>query len=222
MKIFIVIPLRNEEKHIVKLLKDLARYKMSIIVVDDGSVDASLKEIQNFKTPKLKVLEHKVNLGKGATMKTGADYAFSKGADVVIFMDGDGQHNPGDLPKFLDLIKKRKYEVIFGNRVSNFGVPLVRFLGNKFASVVMALAFNIYVSDSLCGFRSVTKKAYKNIKWESDGYGVEIEMIARVSKKGVKFTEVPVETIYHDHVKGVTLLDAFSILFSVVKWRLLL
>lgn len=215
MKIYIVIPYYNEESHIKSLLKDLSLFKLPLIVVDDGST-------KNLESKNSIVLRHEVNLGKGAAMKTGAEYAFSSGADAVIFMDADGQHSPKDLSKFIDEIKKNKYDIIFGNRVSNFGVPLVRFLGNKFASIIMGFFFKIYVADSLCGFRAMTKKAYRKIKWESDGYGVEIEMIARVAKNKLKFIEVPVETIYHDHVKGVTVLDAFSILLNVVKWRLTL
>lgn len=220
MKIYIVIPLHNEEKHIENLLKDLTKYRLPIVIVDDGSSDSSLQKLQNSRTSKLKILKHEVNLGKGAAMKTGAEYAFNKKADAVIFMDSDSQHSPSDLPKFIDELKKSKFDLVFGSRVSNYGVPLVRFLGNKFASVTMAILFGVYISDSICGFRALTKKAYEKTSWESNGYGVEIEMIARMARNKLKFTEVPVKTIYHDHVKGVTMLDAFSILLSVVKWRL--
>lgn len=220
MKIYIVIPLYNEEKHIDNLLKDLSKYKLPIVVVDDGSNDSTPLKLQKVDSTKIKVLTHNINLGKGASMKTGAEYAFSHNADAVIFMDGDGQHSEKDLSKFIRELKRNKFDMLFGTRISSYGVPLVRFLGNKFASITVALLFNVYVSDSLCGYRALTKKAYKKILWESDGYGVEIEMIARMSKNKLKFAEIPVETIYHDGVKGVTLLDAISILGSVVKWRL--
>lgn len=220
MKIYIVIPLYNEQSHILNLLKDLSKYKLPVVVVDDGSTDTTSLKLRGANGSQVKVLTHNINLGKGAAMKTGADYVFSKGADAVIFMDSDGQHSVSDLPKFIEEIKNDKFDLFFGTRVSSYGVPLVRFLGNKFASVVVGLLFNVYVSDSLCGFRGLTKKAYKKISWESDGYGVEIEMIARMAKNKLKFTEIPVETIYHDSVKGVTMLDAFSIMFSVVKWRI--
>jgi hypothetical protein len=99
-------------------------------------------------------------------------------------------------------------------------MPLVRFLGNKFASVLISLLFGIYVSDLICGFRAFTKNAYKKIKWESRGYGIETEMIIKTGKAGLRHCEVPVETVYYDRFKGVTILDAFSILFDVFKWRL--
>jgi glycosyltransferase involved in cell wall biosynthesis len=220
MKIFVVIPLFNEEKHVVKLLKDLLPYKLTIVVVDDGSSDDSRFKILNSKFRNVILLEHKINLGKGAAMKTGADYAFSHGAGAVIFMDSDGQHNPEDLVKFIRKLEEKKYGAIFGSRNLNLGAPLVRYLGNKFASVLVSSLFGVYVSDILSGFRAVTKNAYEKIRWESSGYGIETEMVIRTGKAKVKFCEVPVETIYLSDVKGVTLLDAFGILASVVKWRL--
>lgn len=222
MKTTIVIPLHNEKKHAVKLLEVLAKYKLPIVVVDDGSVDGSGDALNKLKINGLKILKHEVNLGKGSAMKTGAEYAFNEGAGAIIFMDADGQHDPKDLPKFIEKLNKEKKDIVFGTRTSSLGVPLVRFLGNKFASVVVAMFFGKYISDCICGFRALTKNAYNKIKWESSGYGVEIEMIARMPKRGLTFAEVPVETIYHDHVKGVTMLNAISIMFDVVKWKLTL
>ena len=219
MKIYIVIPAHNEGKRIGKVITDIgaAKLNLPIIVVDDGSKDNTGVVAKNLKAV---VLIHKINLGKGAAMKTGCDYAFTNGADAVILMDSDGQHEAADLKKFIVALNSGKYDVILGSRNYSYGVPLVRYLGNKFASVVMAALFHIYVSDVICGFRAVTKNGYDKIRWDSDGYGVETEMVARMGKKRVNFCEVPVETIYHDNVKGVTLLDAFGILGDVIKWRL--
>lgn len=220
MKISVVIPLFNEKKHINSVLKEVAKYKLPIVVVDDGSTDGSGGGISSLKLKGIKILTHKINLGKGAAMKTGAEYAFDNGADAVVFMDSDGQHEASDLPRFIETLESRKVDVVFGSRNYNYGVPLVRFLGNKFASLVMVFLFRIYVSDVICGYRAVTKEGYKSIKWDSDGYGVETEMVARVGKFKTSFREIPVKTIYHNKVKGVTLLDAFGVLLNVIKWRL--
>ena len=128
--------------------------------------------------------------------------------------------NGGSRKGYYDIVFSKKYDVIFGSRNLNLGVPLVRYLGNKFASLLVAMFFRIYVSDTLCGYRAITRKAYGRIKWESSGYGVEMEMVIRAGKTGLDFCEVPVETIYHSGIKGVTPLDAFGILAQVVKWRL--
>lgn len=222
MKILIVIPLHNEEKHIVKVLKDVSICKLPIIVVDDGSTDQSKIKILDLKFNNLTLLEHKINLGKGAAMKTGADWAFAHDAEAVIFMDSDNQHEAEDLTKFKSALESGKYDVIFGSRNLSMGVPLVRYLGNKFASVIMSKFFNIYVSDVLCGFKGLTQRAYKKIRWNSVGYGVEAEIVARLGKSKLRFCEVPVQTIYHDKVKGVTILDAIGIFGEIVKWKLTL
>jgi glycosyltransferase involved in cell wall biosynthesis len=220
MRIFIVIPLYNERRRVVKVLKGIQKYKLPIVVVDDGSTDSSGVKIRKSGLRGISLLEHKVNLGKGAALKTGAEYAFSKGADGIIFMDADGQHGEKDLEKFIETLKSGEYDVVFGSRNFGFGVPLIRFIGNKIASVLIAFVFGIYVSDIICGFRGLTKKAYERIKWESSGYGVETEMVIRVGKSKLRYCEVPVEALYHDNVKGVTILDAFEILGEVVKWKL--
>jgi len=220
MKIFLVIPLHNEEKQINQVLNDLSKLTLPIVVVDDGSTDSSVQKLKKSTISRLLILTHKVNLGKGAAMKTGADYAFENGADAVIFMDADGQHNPKNIENFVEKLNLEKYDVIFGSRNLSFGVPLVRYLGNKVASVVVRILFGIYVSDPICGFQAITKNAYIKIKWESTGYGVETEILARVGKNKLKFTEIPVDTIYHDKDKGVTMIDAFGVLGDVLKWRL--
>ncbi len=152
-------------------------------------------------------------------MKTGAEASFQLGADAVVFMDSDGQHKASDLPKFIKALKKNKLDVVFGSRNLSLGVPFVRLLGNKFAARLISLLFGIYVPDLICGYRALTKKAYKKIKWESTGYAVETEMVIKTGKYGLKHCEVPVETVYLDGVKGVTVIDALNILFDVFRWR---
>jgi dolichol-phosphate mannosyltransferase len=188
-------------------------------LVDDGSSDNYEGKIKSLSTKGVTLLKHKINIGKGAAMKTGAEFAFGDGADAVIFIDGDNQHNPEDIVKFVDALKSANIDAVFGTRNYNYSVPLVRYLGNKFASLVLAMLFNIYVSDVLCGFKAFTKKGYEKIRWDSTGYGVETEMIARVGKTKIKFLEVPIKAIYHDKNKGVTILDAVGIMAEIIKWR---
>lgn len=222
MKIFIIIPLYNEEKHIINVLRGLQKYKVTTVVVDDGSSDKSKLKVKKAKLKNVKLLEHKINLGKGAAMKTSADYSFAKGADAIVFMDADAQHEPKDLTQFIKALESKKYDVVFGSRNFGYGVPLIRFLGNKFASVLISFLFHVYVTDVICGYKAMTRETYKKINWESSGYGVETEIVALVGIKQIKFCEVPVTTIYHNNVKGVTILDAIGIFGDVIKWKLTL
>jgi len=220
-KIYIITPVFNEEKVIRDVLLKLSKTKYPLMVVDDGSTDGSKEKIESLKLKNLTLLSHKVNLGKGAAMKTGAEAAFAMGADAIVFMDSDGQHEVKDLPKFIEALEKG-YDIVFGSRNLSYGVPFVRYMGNKFGSLLVNILFGIYISDLLCGYRAMTKKAYKKIKWESTGYGVETEMVVRLSQTNLKYCEVPIKTVYLDKVKGVTLLDAVGILFNVIYWRLVI
>lgn len=220
MNISIIVPFYNEQKHINEVIKGLSSHKLPVVLVDDGSTDNYEAKINFKKLKNITLIKHKVNLGKGAAMKTGADFAFDKGADAVIFMDGDNQHKPEDVKKFTDALETNDFDAVLGARNFNYSVPLIRYMGNKVVSILLRILFGIYVSDVLCGFKALTKKAYRIIRWESVGYGVETEMIARFGKNKIKYTEVPIDAIYHDRVKGVTVLDAFGIMGEIVKWRL--
>lgn len=218
MNIYIVIPAYNESKRIGKVLNDLKVFNPPIIVVDDGSKDSTFEQA---KKHDVLVLRHRVNLGKGAAIKTGCEAAISMGADAIIMMDSDGQHKAEDLPKFAEKIQSGKFDVVFGSRNMSLGVPLVRFMGNKFASVLVSLLFGVYVSDLICGYRAITRKAYTLINLKSSDYGIETEMVIKTAKFNLRYCEIPVETIYYDKFKGVTILDAFDILLNVIKWRII-
>lgn len=221
MKIALVTPSFNEENKIDVFLRDIKDVRIPIIIVDDGSVDRTVDIIKDFKKhPKITLVRHKINLGKGAALKTGCTIAFNMGMDAVVIMDSDGQHLASDLPKFIKALNSRKYDLIFGSRSLNFGIPLVRFVGNKMASVLVSLLFGIYISDLVCGYRAFTRKAFEKINWQSQGYGVETEMVVKTGLYKLKSCEVSVQTVYYDKFKGVTLLDALGILIDVLKWRI--
>ena len=219
MNIKIIMPVFNEAKRVSTVLKELALSKYDVVVVDDGSKDGSARKIKDLRLKNVTLLEHKINLGKGAALKTGCEYAFNNGADAVILMDSDGQHATNDLPKFVEKLEEGKYDVVFGSRNLNLGVPFVRYVGNKMASVIVSLMFGIYVSDLISGFRALTKKGYEKTKWESTGYGVETEMVIKVKKNNLNYCEIAVETIYFDNYKGVSILDAFGVFANLLYWK---
>jgi glycosyltransferase involved in cell wall biosynthesis len=216
-RIFIVIPAFNEGKRldsVIKQIKNLAP-NQPIVVVDDGSKVAECPELK----PGDILLRHKINLGKGAALKTGIEYAFQHGAEAVVMMDADGQHDPKEIKEFIKKISEG-YDLVFGSRKKTIDTPLIRFLGNKFASLYISLLFGIYISDILSGYRAFTKRAYQRILWTSSKYGVETEMVARLGKnrQGLTWTEIPIDTIYIDKYKGVTILDALKILSQSFWW----
>ena len=212
---FIVIPAHNEEKHIGEVLEKAKKLGFAILVVDDGSKDNTSKIV---KEKKCELLRHKINLGKGAALKTGCDYAIKKGAEILIVMDADGQHKPEDVPRFLDALKG--VDIVFGYRKLNKNMPFIMRFGNGLINAFARLLFGVKIKDTQSGFRAMKKEAYQKIKWESKDYSMEMEMIARVGKYRITYKEIPIETIYHDKYKGTTIFDGMKIVVNMIAWKM--
>lgn len=212
---FIIIAAYNEEKHISKVLNGLKKKYKNIIVVDDGSKDNTFAIS---KKSGVNVLKHVVNLGKGAAMKTGCDYAVKLGAEILVLMDADGQHEPKDVKKFIKAIKGK--DIVFGYRQFSKKMPFILRFGNSFINSTTTLLFGLKIRDTQGGFRALTSNAYKKIRWNSIDYAMESEMIANAGKKRLKYQEIPIETIYADKYKGTTVLDGIKIVINMILWRL--
>ena len=219
MNIFLVIPSYNEGSRLLQTVKEAQKYisPPNIIVVDDASIHPE----KLIKISDVFLLRHRINLGKGAAMRTGADFAFSQGADAIIFMDADRQHDPKELTNYIKHLNNG-YDVVFGSRRPNPSAPFLRVLGKKLIGIYIRIFFGITISDILSGYRGINRRTYKLIRWQSDRYDVETEMIVRLGKykNKIKWIEFPIDTIYIDKYKGVTPIDAIRLLVSSVFWRL--
>lgn len=218
-KIAIVVPEYNEGLRAVETIKKILKYtKNPVIVVDDGSLSRNYLVLKKeFKSNKrIYLLRHVINLGKGAAMRTGVEAAWNVGAQAVIFMDADGQHDPRFLKNFEK--KLEKSALVMGYRELSSEMPLYRKWGNLLAVWGLKKLFGIRRKDILCGFISFRKEVYPAIKWHSQRYGVEAEIAAKIGRKKIGFAEIRVPTIYIDKYKGVGLTDAVKILLQVPRW----
>ena len=195
-KIYIVLPSFGEENIIQKVIKDIrAQGYENIIVVDDGSQDNTF---QKAKETGVTTLKHPINRGKGAATQTGIDAALLLGADTVVTMDSDGQHNPKEIKLLLEPLLKNEADVTIGSRMLNGkDMPKTRRIMNTLANVITYIFFGIYVSDSQSGFRAYTKKVLKGVYTHLDRYEYESEMLGQVKKQRIK--EIPIQVIYSDH-----------------------
>jgi glycosyltransferase involved in cell wall biosynthesis len=216
-KTWVIVAAYNEERHLPALLSRLKRQGLPIVVVDDGSKDRTSAVAAQAG---VRVLQHIVNLGKGAAMKTGAEYALQQGAKAMIFIDGDGQHNPVFLKRFV--AKLEHYDIVFSYRKRSEKAPLIRRFGGRAINMLFRVLYGISLQDSICGYRGMTAKAYNAVRWTSRDYSVESEMIARAGKAHLRYTEFPIDTIYHDTYKGMTVIDGISVVFNLLWWRLTL
>ena len=214
--VFVVIPANNEEKTIVQVIKGAKKFCKNIIVVDDGSKDNTYSVVEKLDVI---LLKHIINLGKGAALKTGCDYAMRQNAANIVVMDADLQHDPKEIPNFLEKLKTN--DVVLGNRRINRKMPFVFKLGNQFINMWTSILYNINIRDTQCGYRAFTVEAYKKIRWKSNDYSMESEMIANLGKSHLRYDNVKIETIYSDRYKGTTVIDGIKIVFKMLFWKII-
>jgi glycosyltransferase involved in cell wall biosynthesis len=191
----VIIPAHNEAKTIAGLISRIRALKLSVIVIDDGSLDDTAAVAGNVGAD---VLRNPRNLGKGAALVRGFDHCLKSGFDTAITMDGDGQHLPDDLPLFLDFAGKNDdVGLIIGNRMSNLGnMPFIRVVTNKFMSWILSLIVRQKIADSQCGFRLIRKGTLGKLSLKTHKFEIESEMIIEAARNGIKIASIPIHTVY--------------------------
>ncbi|MBI2140954.1 glycosyltransferase family 2 protein [Candidatus Woesearchaeota archaeon] len=218
MDFYAIMPAYNEGKNIRAVLERAKKIVggKRIIVVDDGSKDATAAEAAK---QGVTVLRHIINLGKGAALRTGSQYAHDKGADVIVYMDSDGQHDPEDLPGIIEALKGNDIVFTYRDRRSQH-MPIVKKVGNWFIDAAMKLLFHINVIDTQCGYKAMTRQAYEKLNLMSNDYSIESEIVAKTGKYRLRFTQLPIRTFYSDRYKGTTVFDGINIVLKMLWWRM--
>lgn len=207
-KIFIVIPVYNEEKVVADVINEVknAGYE-NIIAVDDGSSDDTFNIISSI--PGITALRHKINRGKGAATKTGIEAAKLLKADIIVTMDGDGQHDPEDIRKLISPIMNNSCDnnncdVVLGTRLKNQRkeMPVAKIIANRIGNLFTWYLFGLWVSDSQSGFRAYSRQAAEKINTQADRYDYESEVIREIYVYKLKYKEIPISVRYTDYSMG--------------------
>lgn len=199
---WIVLPAYNEEKIIQDTLREIqsAGYK-NIIVVDDGSTDDTYERVKAISG--VIALRHKLNRGKGAATKTGIEAAKILGANVIVTMDSDGQHNPKDIARLVEPIEKNHCDVVLGTRLKNpKGMPWYKICANHIGNALTWYFYGLWVSDSQSGFRAYSRHASELINTKTDRYEYDSEVIREIYIYKLKYKEVPIEVRYTEYSMG--------------------
>lgn len=218
MKQLIIVPAFNEAPVIFATLTNLQRTVsgFDIIVVDDGSTDATAHQARRAK---VKVLHHALNRGLGGALGTGLEFAKRRNYDLAVTFDADGQHDPRDILTAIRPILTGSADVVIGSRTRGHGhMPLDRQLLNWLGNVLTWLMFGIWTSDSQSGFRAFSKPAIQTIEVKTEGMEVSSEFFAEVKRHKLKVTEVPIKVIYTDYsrAKGQSNLNAVNVLVKLL------
>jgi glycosyltransferase involved in cell wall biosynthesis len=218
----VVIPAHNEAPRLGSVLDALpadidGRAAVRPIVVDDGSTDGTAAVAANRAT----VLRHAINLGKGGALHTGCELAIAQGCDLLAVMDADGQHLPSDLPALVRPLLSGAADFSLAYRTFSRDMPAAMRLGNWGLSALFKIMFRASFRDTQCGFRAFTATAYRHLRWDTNDYFVETEMLIRAARAALRNAETPIQTVYHDRYKGTTIVDGGRIFSNMLMWRIL-
>ena len=192
----VIVPAYQEERRIGPVVGRIREFIRDVVVVDDGSTDGTAREAEAAGAV---VIRHDVNRGKGGALNTGFAYARAHGFDHVITMDGDGQHDPADIPRFVETYARTGTPVLVGNRMSDVrAMPWIRRLTNRFMSWLLSREMGQMVPDTQCGYRLFRCQLIPEAPAQSARFAAESEILLQLSRKAVPIGAVPVATIYRD------------------------
>lgn len=190
--ILALIPGYEEGPRIARVVQG-ARRHLPVLVIDDGSTDDTASQAESAGAT---VIRQAPNQGKGAALRAGFRYALGEGAQAVVTLDADGQHDPAEIPALLSALGASRPELIIGQR--NFrSMPPVRRLSNTLGGLVLSAAVGKRIPDNQSGYRLIGRRLMAALlDSNEDGFAFEVEMIARCIALGLPIAWVPIRTIY--------------------------
>lgn len=210
----VVIAAYNEGRVIREVVGEVVRAGWNVVVVDDGSRDDTAISAE---VPGAFVLRHVINLGQGAALQTGIDFAVRRGATAIVTYDADGQHNCDDIPALIEALDNA--DVALGSRFLGKqieGATAKRVALLKTATVVSNRLSGMKLTDAHCGFRAIRASAVPKLRITQDRMAHASELLRKIKTSGVRVVEVPVTVRYTEHSmsKGQGGMQAVRILFD--------
>lgn len=217
MKAFLIIPAYNEARSIGDVITSCRQAGYSqIIVVDDGSQD---KTAEKAREQGALVVRHHINRGAGAATQTGLEAAKLLGAEVVVTLDGDGQHQAKDIARLLQGVTSREADLVIGSRfLEKNRIPFLRRVFNLLANVITFLLSGIFLTDSQSGMKAFGKKALANIYVTANGFEFSSEIIREAKYYGLTTKEVPISVLYTPYslAKGQNFATGLTTVFKLI------
>ncbi len=198
--IWIVVPAYNEAARIARTVQGLVHHFANVVVVDDGSKDATFDRLQDLP---VWALRHPINLGQGAALQTGIDFAVGQGADIVVTFDADGQHDVQDIQRLCEPVLTNRAEVALGSRFLGsqaVNMPTSRWLILKLGVLFTRVFSRINVTDTHNGLRALSRAAATKMRIRQNRMAHASEILDQIQYLGLKFEEVPVTVHYTDAV----------------------
>ena len=219
MKIGVLITVYNEGPRIDKVLKKLSKYRT--IVVNDGSTDDTLSKVKKYKNVEL--ISYTKNKGKGYALQRGFALARKLKFDTLILMDGDGQHNPADIPKFVKKLGDG-FDVVLGSRfIKHTKIPFFRQILLRGGCLIEKLVIGIDLTDVHNGYRAINKNALNKIKLTENRMAYASELMMEIIKYDLSYSEIPIKVKYTGEIMAhgtSSLFTGFKILFRLALLKI--
>ena len=198
-KYSLIIPCYNEERTVFEVVNEVCKRftESEVIVIDDGSTDNSLIEINKVDYKNLKILRHKKNIGKGAAMRTGLKN-IKKNTDIIIFTDADKEILIDDIYRVIDYYEKNNVDAVFGSRFlkisfsKKYQMGLHRYLANKLLTLLINKISYQKLTDMETAVKSFKSNLINVLNLKSNGFDIEPEIVKALSKEKVIIHEVPI------------------------------
>ncbi len=223
----IIVPVYNEEKTLLPLLKKVQNVKLlglkkQIIVVNDGSLDKTLELLQKLKIPGGKILQHEKNRGKGAAIRTAIPHTTG---DIVIIQDADLEYDPADYVTVLKPILNGVADVVYGSRFMGVHRAFLfwHYVGNKVLTFVTNLLYDTVLTDMETCYKAFRGDIIRSLPLKSDRFDFEPEVTAKVLKRGYKLFEVPISYDGRGFGEGkkITWRDGLVALYCLLRYRIM-
>ncbi len=226
MKISIIIPVYNEEKYILEILKKVnlqkKNYDLEIIISDDASTDKTLELIKQNSHLYDKLIENKENRGKGAAIINSLNEVSGK---YLLIQDADLEYDPLDYEKLFLPALKFNADAVFGSRFHGGGAKRILYFKNRFANFILSLLVsiltNINFSDVETGYKLVRSEIFKSLKLSEKTFAIEIEIVMKLARKNLKFFEVGISYNGRTYEEGkkISFKDGIIALYKIFYYK---
>ena len=225
MKLSILMPVYNEEERVADAVKQALDVdypcEVELVVVDDGSRDSTADILSGVDDPRVRVVVHPRNRGKGAAIRTAVDHA---SGEYMVILDADLEYDPEDIPRLLEPVLDGHAKVVYGNRSfgshSSFSFWYV--MGNKAVTTAANVLFNCYLGDLETCFKLMPLELYRSLDVKSRGFGMEAEVTGKLLRRRVRPYEVPISYRARTREEGkkITWKDGVEALWILTRERM--
>jgi len=222
MKVSIIMPVFNEKDTLPLILEKIKKVKMEkeIIIVDDCSVDGTKEILKRIDDPRVRIIYHSENKGKGAAIRTAQEYF--KG-EVVIIQDADLEYNPEDYLKLIKPLEEGSARVVYGSRFLYSGNTFTprNYWGNKLLTWLTNVLYRANLTDMETCYKAFHREVFKKLHIKANRFEFEPEVTAKILKLRIKIIEVPISYYGRGYKQGkkITWKDGFIAMWTLIKYR---